>query len=62
MVVKYCNRFPRQVVGVFVLKNVKDLAEYGPQQPDLIKQGGSVAECFHDCIAIKSWKIIYIHT
>lgn len=36
-------------MGVFVLKNVKDLTRYGPQQPDLIKQGGSVAKCFHDC-------------
>lgn len=26
-----------------------DLTGYGPQQPDLIKQGGSVAKCFHDC-------------
>lgn len=57
MVVKYWNRFPRQVVGVSVLKDVKDLTGHGPQQSDLIKQGASVAECFHDCIPMKSQEI-----
>lgn len=39
MVVKYRNRFPRQVVGVSVLKDVRDFTGHGPQQPDQIKQG-----------------------